>query len=39
MDLMIAATASIHRLPLVTYDQEDFAQLDDLIELEVIETG
>lgn len=37
MDLMIAATASVHRLPLVTYDREDFAGLDDLVDLEIVE--
>lgn len=32
MDLLIAATASVHRLPLVTYDS-DFAIIEDLIDL------
>lgn len=33
MDLAIAATANIHRVPLVTYDIADFQIVDDLVDL------
>lgn len=33
MDLMIAATANVHDLPLVTLDRDDFAIIEDLVDL------
>ncbi len=33
LDLAIAATASVHRVPLVTLDRRDFAIIDDLLEV------
>ena len=33
VDLAIAATASVHRVPLVTLDRRDFAIIDDLVEV------
>jgi toxin FitB len=34
IDLAIAATASVHRVPLLTADTRDFAIIDDLLEIE-----
>lgn len=33
MDLIIAATAITHRLPLMTHDTADFTIIDDLVEI------
>jgi predicted nucleic acid-binding protein len=36
MDLLIAATALVHGLPLYTRNADDFAGLQDLIEIKVV---
>ena len=33
MDLVIAATANVHHLPLITADTKDFAIIDDLVDI------
>ena len=33
IDLAIAATASVHRAPLLTHDVADFAVIDDLVDV------
>lgn len=35
-DLLIAATAQVHRVPLYTRDADDFAGLEDQVELHVV---
>lgn len=37
MDLMIAATASAHGLPLATHDRSDFAIIEDLVDFRFID--
>jgi toxin FitB len=33
VDLVIAATANVHRVPLLTWNAKDFAPLSDLVEI------
>ena len=33
IDLAIAATANVHRAPLLTHDVADFAVIDDLVDV------
>jgi predicted nucleic acid-binding protein len=33
VDLVIAATANVHAVPLLTYDTRDFGIVDDLVEI------
>ena len=33
MDLVIAATANVHHMPLITADTKDFAIIDDLVDI------
>lgn len=36
LDLAIAATANVHRIPLATYNVKDFKIIDDLVKLEAL---
>ena len=36
LDLAIAATANVHRVPLLTYNIKDFKIIDDLVDLRTI---
>jgi predicted nucleic acid-binding protein len=33
LDLAIAATANVHRIPLITYNAKDFKVIEDLVDL------
>lgn len=37
MDLMIAATANVHRLALTTHDRADFAIIEDLVDFDFLD--
>lgn len=39
MDLVIAATANVHAVPLLTADTADLAIIDDLVEIRAAEAG
>ncbi len=36
IDLAIAATANVHKVPLLTADTADFATIDDLVKVEAL---